>query len=403
MRVTPLLLNRERDARDLFAALNVSPQGIDILAPKSIFAAFKIDGLSAWAANIIKQELLSLGADAALDRAVLIKEIKTSIVIFGSVSQLNKLSLKLKNQPFGLKELADKLVIALDNYFNPAGQLLARGKRLGLAMPVVCGILNITPDSFSGDGILKVSSAQTIQMALTKAEEMLASGAKILDVGAQSSRPGAKPVSPREEAARILPAIKGLRKEFKNVLISVDTYRYETAQKAAECGVDIINDITALRHAPKIAQVIKKYKLGCVLMHMQGTPQTMQKKPVYSDVVGEVNTFFKERLAFCEKSGLSRRSLMLDPGIGFGKTLEHNLALLKNIAGFKVFGCPIMVGLSRKSFVGKALDLPVNERLYGTLGASVYAVNYGAQIFRTHDVKATVEALSMAARIKNYD
>ena len=403
MRITPLGLNSELAAQELFRTLGVSKEGIAILSPKSVYAAFRADGLSAWEANIIKQDLLSLGSDAALNREVLIKEMKTSIAIFGSIAQLERICIKLKDQPFGLKKFSTQLSTALKNCFNENPVFYARGKRLELGAPVICGIINVTGDSFSGDGILKKSSTQTVNAALAKAGSMIKNGAVMLDIGAESSRPGAKPLKAKDELARLTPVIKGLRKEFKNVLISVDTYKYETARDAADCGADIINDITALRYAPKIAGVIKRYKLGCILMHMQGTPSTMQVKPAYKCVITELHDFFVERLEFCEKNGIDKSSLMIDPGIGFGKTSGHNLEILKNIFQFKVFGCPIFLGLSRKSFVGKTLKLNINDRLAGALGAGVYAMLAGAKVFRTHDVKETREALTMAQRIKDYD
>ena len=403
MRVTPLGLNSTLAAQKLFQTLGVSKEGIAILGPKSVYTAFKVEGLSAWEANIIKQDLLSLGSDAALNRDVLVKNIKTSIAVFGSIRQLEQLCVKLEHQPFGLKEFSAQLSGALKNCFNEKPEFKARGKRLRLDSPVICGIINVTGDSFSGDGILKNSSTQTVNVALAQAANMVKNGAVMLDIGAESSRPGAKPLKVKEERARLMPVIKGLRKEFKNVLISVDTYKHETAQIAADCGADIINDITALRYAPKIAEVIKKYRLGLILMHMQGNPATMQVKPVYKCVTSELHDFFVERLKFCTKNGIDKSSLMIDPGIGFGKTYEHNLEILKNIFQFKIFGRPIFLGLSRKSFVGKTLKADINDRLAGALGASVYAMLQGAKVFRTHDVKETREALAMAARIKDYD
>jgi len=403
MRVTPLRFNSEFAAQKLFKTLGVSKEGIAILGSKSVYAAFKADGLSAWEANIIKQDMLSLGSDAALNREVLIKEMKTSIAIFGSIAQLERLCIKLKHQPFGLKEFSAQLSAALKNCFNEKPVFRARGKRLNFDVPAICGIINVTEDSFSGDGILKNFSAQTVDAAIAKAEKMIKDGAVILDVGAESSRPGAKPLKEKDELVRLTPVIKGLRKEFKNVLISVDTYKLATAQMAADCGADIINDITALCHAPKIAGVIKRYGLGCILMHMQGNPMTMQVRPEYKCIISELHDFFVERLAFCEKNGIDKSSLMIDPGIGFGKTSAHNLEILKNIFQFKVFGCPVFLGLSRKSFVCKTLKVDINDRLPGVLGASVYAMLNGAKVFRTHDVKETREALIMATRIKDHD
>lgn len=406
MRITPLKINSEEDSKKIISSLGVDSQGIPILSPKTVNLAFRIDGIRSWEANIIKQSLLSLGSDAAINRSALIKDIKSGILVFGSVSQLRKLCAKLKGQPFSLKELSQRLSLCIDNLSRGEFVFEANGKQLRLNKPVICGIINITCDSFSGDGLLsdgrfQISdfSKRIKKLALNQAEKMIKEGARMIDIGAESSRPFSKPINYKEEIKRLAPVLRLLRKEFKSIFISVDTYKYETAKVAASEGADIINDITALRHSPGIAALIKKHKLGCVIMHMQGSPSTMQLKPVYGDVFNELIDFFDERLAFCRRSGIKDSQIFIDPGIGFGKTPEHNLKIINGIYKLKIFGLPIFIGVSRKSYIGKITSADEKDRLAGTIASNIISYAGGAKIFRVHDVKENHRALSVAQQI----
>ncbi|MCP4652976.1 MAG: dihydropteroate synthase [Candidatus Omnitrophica bacterium] len=398
MQILPLVIHKEQTARQLLCSLGVSLGGVKILSPKAVFSAFKIEGISSPAANIVKQHLLSLGSDAALSREVLIKNVKTSIIIFGSIKQLRALCDKLKNQPFGLKEVSKELSMGLNNIYSEP-KLKIRGKVLSLKKPVICAIVNLTPDSFSGDGLLRGSPKKNKDAALRQAYQMVKAGAKIIDIGGESSRPFSKSISSSLEKKRVIPILKALRKEFKKVFISIDTYKYEVAKAAAGAGADIINDITSLRQSPKIASLIKQYRLGIVLMHMQGKPNTMQANPKYNDVVSEVSSFFQERLKFCYSKSIEKESIIVDPGIGFGKRLEDNLKLINRLDSFRILGRPIFVGLSRKSFIGKALSLEVCERLIPTVAANTVAVIRGANILRVHDVSQARQALDITSQI----
>jgi len=268
-------------------------------------------------------------------------------------------------------------------------QLQGLGKR-----PLVMGILNVTPDSFS-DGGMYIEKEKAIEHA----REMVAQGADIIDVGGESTRPGAHPVPLEEEVSRVMPVIEALSREL-DVPISVDTYKAAVAEMALERGAVMINDISGLRFSPHMIDVVARYKPWVVVMHMKGTPRDMQKAPSYEDVIGEIEGFFEERLGYLESHGISREKVILDPGIGFGKRLEDNLAILKNIDKFLHFGCPIMVGPSRKSFIGNVLNLPVEERLEGTLAAVSIAVFQGAQIVRVHDVQPARRAVDLAWAIR---
>ncbi|MBN3039965.1 MAG: dihydropteroate synthase [Candidatus Omnitrophica bacterium] len=401
--IMPFEVNNEVQARSLMESLGVSSQGIKIMAPKSIYSVFRIEGIKSWEANIIKQHLLSLGADAAIERSALVKDIETGVLVFGSRDQLKRLCQKLKNQPFKLKQVSEGLLSCLDNLDKKVYNLTCRDKSLFIRKPVICGIVNITEDSFSRDGLLNISNrsqSKLNQAVYAKASEMIKYGAQIIDIGGESSRPFSRPLPVKEEMRRVIPAVKFLRKKYKKTIISVDTYKYPIARAAADAGADMINDITALRHSPKIAQIIKSYNLGCVLMHMKGTPSTMQISPKYNDLMSELSDFFKQRLQYCRQQSIALEQICLDPGIGFGKKSEDNYAIINHLYKLKAFGLPIFIGISRKSFIGNLLKLEVNERLVPTIAATVISLTRGANILRVHDVKETAQAVKVAQAIK---
>jgi len=257
------------------------------------------------------------------------------------------------------------------------------------------GILNLTPDSFSADGLLTKNSG--IEGVARYARKLVSEGADIIDLGAESSRPGAKPVTLKEELRRLIPVVEKLSGAI-SVPISIDTYKPEVARIALSAGASIVNDISGLRDA-RMIEVIAKSGAGVVIMHRKGRPGNMQNNPRYRFVIEEVKAFLSDALNKAEKQGINRKRIIVDPGIGFGKTLEHNLEILRRLRDFKSLGCPLMVGTSRKSFIGKILDLPVNKRLAGTLASLVVAVVNGADILRVHDVKFAVEAIGVAEAI----
>jgi len=394
IRIYPLELKREK-IKEYMERIGVDKEGIKIMLPKADFKIFKIDDLNSYAANILKQEALALGAEVAIRREALVRKTKTDALIFATATQLKKLIEKLNKQPFGLKEVSSELKKFLRERKKV---LLLRGRVLNLSQPCICGIINLTFDSFSQDGILMQAQRERKkpeEIALRKTEEMIKKGAKIIDLGAESSRPFSKPISEKEELRRLLPPLKAIRKEFKDIFISVDTYKYKVAKEAVEEGVDIINDITALRKSPQIVSLIKKYNLGCILMHMKGTPQTMQINPIYKDVIKEICKFLVERVNFCLKEGVKREQLMIDPGIGFGKRVEDNLRIINHLEEFKFLNLPIFLGVSRKSFIGKVLNIDVDKRLVGTLATVVVAILKGADILRVHDVKEVNQAIKI--------
>ncbi|MFH1075134.1 MAG: dihydropteroate synthase [Candidatus Firestonebacteria bacterium] len=258
---------------------------------------------------------------------------------------------------------------------------------------LVMGILNVTPDSFS-DGGMFFNKEKAVARAVQMAEE----GADIIDIGGESTRPGAAKISEKEEIKRILPVIKKTVKKIK-IPVSVDTCKYGVAKAVLEEGASIINDISGLRFSPKIAELTAKTKAGLILMHIKGTPSDMQQDPKYKDVSEEIKSYLKESAETALKAGNKKENIIIDPGIGFGKTLEHNLIILKNLREFVKLGYPVMLGVSRKSFIGKILKTESNQRLEGSLAAAVLSVKEGVSIIRVHDVKETVRALKVAEAI----
>ncbi|VAX09165.1 Dihydropteroate synthase [hydrothermal vent metagenome] len=257
------------------------------------------------------------------------------------------------------------------------------------------GILNITPDSFSDGGDFFCLDA-----ALEQAHIMVEEGAAIIDVGGESTRPDAQPVSVEEELERVVPIIERITREL-SVLISIDTSKPAVMQGAVEAGAGLINDVMALQ-APDALEVAARLDVPVCLVHMQGEPRTMQHLPRYQDVVSEVKAFLAERIACCKAAGIALERLVVDPGFGFGKTLEHNLKLLKHLATLTGLGVPVMAGISRKSMIGALLDnAQADQRLHGGLAAAVLAVSQGVKIIRTHDVKPTVDALAVATAVNN--
>ncbi|WP_428309290.1 dihydropteroate synthase [Hydrocarboniphaga sp.] len=271
-------------------------------------------------------------------------------------------------------------------------QLRTRDRLLDLSEPLVMGILNLTPDSFSDGGRFAARDA-----ALRHAETMIGEGAAIIDVGGESTRPGATPVPVDEELARVVPLIESLRGS-SDVLISIDTLKPEVMDAACTAGADLINDVLALQ-APGALSVARRHRVAVCLMHMQGQPRTMQAAPHYDDVVAEVGAFLEQRLQACIAAGMPAECVALDPGFGFGKSLQHNLQLLADLPQIRAGGRPILAGLSRKSMFQKLLGLPVEQRLHASIAAATLAVWQGASIIRAHDVRATVEAVRVAAAV----
>lgn len=265
------------------------------------------------------------------------------------------------------------------------------GQRLSFERTLIMGVVNVTPDSFSDGGLY--FDAKT---AVAHAKQLVLDGADLIDVGGESTRPGSAPLSVKEELQRVLPVVTRLIQEL-SVPVSIDTYKPQVAEACLKAGAHLLNDITGLADQAMVALAVE-YDVPVVIMHMKGTPKTMQERPTYHDVIGEINTFFQERIAVARTGGV--KNIILDPGIGFGKTLEHNLLILKHLDAFMVHGWPILVGPSRKSFIGMITGLPAQERLEGSIAAVTVAVMNGAHIVRVHDVKECKRAIQIVDAIR---
>ena len=273
--------------------------------------------------------------------------------------------------------------------------LLNLGSRtLDLSKPKIMGVLNVTPDSFSDGG-----KYQSLDHALSACGKMIDEGASIIDVGGESTKPGSSPVEASIQIDRVIPVIQSIKKNFDTV-ISVDTGDPVVMREAIKGGAEIVNDVYALKN-PGTTDLISGENKAICLMHMKGLPPSMQENPVYDDLMNEIKSFLEERIHYCLRAGKNRESLIIDPGFGFGKTLKHNIVLLKNIEQLKYLQVPICVGISRKSFIGKITNKTINERLYGSLGATLIALQNGANIIRTHDVGPTKDIINIYNSLNN--
>ncbi|MCX5711480.1 MAG: dihydropteroate synthase [Candidatus Omnitrophica bacterium] len=382
--------------------IKVDPYGIGIMAPKAVSFAIRIDYISGIAANILKQEMLSIGADAAVSRDTLTGKDKfTACLLMATLSQYSRLYDKLKRQPFGLGQLGKEISETLLN-FQKNNFVLELGKnklRLGKACAIM-GVLNLTPDSFSGDGVLQRAEGRGQKEEIEDlARKMVSDGADIIDVGGESSRPGARAISAKEEIRRVVSAIKLISKKFK-VPVSIDTYKPEVAKAALDNGAVMINDITGLRDK-RMARLAAKYNAAVVIMHMKGVPKNMQKLAKYVSLTDEIISSLKDSVKRAQDAGINNDKIIIDPGIGFAKTFEHNLEILKNLSELKVLGFPMLVGTSRKAFIGKILNAAPQERIFGTVATCVEAYRNGANILRVHDVRQVRQALDVSERIRN--
>ena len=364
------------DKKVALKALDVESGGVGIMAKKMELLYFFIKDLKTPAANILKQDALSIGAELAVPSGVILCERPTyDCILIGTRKHMELLAKKELAQPFGLKTVAIELKKFLSTKDYPTQ---------------IMGVINANDDSFFSGSRFKDEDA------IIQINTMIERGASIIDIGAVSSRPGADEVSVEEELARIKPICDIIQSEklYEKAVFSVDTYTPDVAEYALNSGFTLINDITGASNE-EIIKLAVKHEVKLCIMHMKGTPKTMQKAPMYDDVMVEVSDFFEARIAKCESLGLRRENIILDVGIGFGKTLEHNLILIKNMAHFKVFGCEVLVGASRKSMIHKIIPATTEERLPGTLAIHLKAVENGASIIRCHDVAEHQQALAV--------
>ena len=370
----------------------VDPKGISIMMDKAESLVMRVDGVSAAAANIIKQQLLSIGGDAAVHRDVITGQPPSStLYIFTDKRNVPTLSKRLSHQPFGLAELGGKITDLLSTLEHPPLSIpLPDGGAIDLSNgPVVMGIINATPDSFSDGGEFLEP-----ERAIDRAFEMIEQGAGIIDIGGESSRPGSRELDADEEISRVAPIIEGLRGKT-DVPISIDTRKAPVAEAAIELGASIINDISGLAHDPRMAETAARSGTAVVVMHMQGTPETMQDDPYYEDAVSEIIQWLAARTDDLVSAGVSRDKIIIDPGIGFGKRLIDNLAIFREMGDFRGLGLPLMVGYSRKSFIGMLTGRDPADRLWGGFAALGMCLDGGAHIVRVHDVGETVDYIKV--------
>ncbi|MCL5734158.1 MAG: dihydropteroate synthase [Actinobacteria bacterium] len=388
-----LLIRDLAEAQRAMERGRVSTDGIRLMSHKALFRVVHVSGLDVRAANILKQEMLSRGGEVATSREVFALEPgQADCFVMGTLTQFERLLPKLRQQAFGLRPLAASIEAALHNYDTPL-PVTPAGLDLS-ASPLLMGVLNVTPDSFSDGG-----SYPDLESVVAVGLKMIEEGATFLDIGGESTRPGAEPVPLEEELRRVLPVVGALARQMPG-RVSVDTYKADAAAKALSAGAYMINDITALRMDAAMVDVVRDADCPVILMHMKGEPRSMQIEPHYVDVVEEIYGFFIERLNFAIDHGLREENLLIDPGIGFGKTAEHNLEILRNLREFRSLGRPVVVGTSRKRFLGAVTGIEdPAERDGATAATTAIAVREGAHILRVHRVGVNAEAARVARAV----
>lgn len=368
-----------------FNKIGVDLAGSAIMAPKAMHRLIKIYDLAPRQANIIKQEMLGLGADAATSRGTVDCSVeKTDVLLMGTEKQYMEVIKKLRMQPFRLADLAGQLEELINNLKGrPPRELICRDKKLTLGeRTLVMGILNVTPDSFSDGG-----RYNRIDTAIARARCMVDEGADIIDLGGESTRPGYTPVNGEEELDRVMPVLEVLVREL-NVPISVDTTKALVARRALEVGAHLINDQWALQADSDMAPVLAEYQVPVVLMHNR-------QNTAYRDLMGDLVQFFQESITIAEQACIARGNIIIDPGIGLGKTSEQNLEVLRRLRELDCLGLPVLLGTSRKAIIGKVLGLPLDQRVEGTAATVALGIASGTDIIRVHDVKEMVRVARM--------
>ena len=373
------------DILALIKETGASPVVYDLLVKKGLFCSLIIEDIDNRAAAIFKQEALSCGAELVINENISrFKRGNSKALLFATTRQLELLRDKLLQQPFGLKEAAAQIKEIIAAQSKKEKIFRHRSGALNFEKPAVMGIINLDPSSFSGDGL------ESPDEAARRAKDFQKQGAQIIDIGAESSRPGSSPLDAKTEMKRLIPSLKKIRAAV-SIPISIDTYKYETAKAALDEGADIINDISALtKGKEKLAKLIASQKAGVILMHSKGNPKNMQKNPHYKDCTGEVFKYLQERIRFAQTFSIEPHFISIYPGIGFGKTVEHNLELIRNTAVFSQLAF-VTVGLSRKSFIRKI----AGDDICAFVSANLIAAMRGANIIRVHDVKETVQVLKL--------
>jgi dihydropteroate synthase len=386
-----LKVRSSAEAERELAAIQVDPFNIRNMAPKMVHHLLLLEGMNAREGGLLKQEILSLGGDAALSGSTLEGDLTGTVILMGTEKQLRRLCARLTEDPFGHPSLAADIKRLLDIDTTPPNRWDIGKRTLDLgSRACVMGVLNVTPDSFSdGNGFF------TTEKAVARALEMEEEGADIIDIGGESTRPFAQPVDEADEIQRVMPVIEKLAGRLQ-IPISIDTYKSVVAEKALAMGAEIVNDISALSFDERMAEVVAAAGAGLVLMHTRAKPSIMQKETEYGSIISEIFAVLRQAVDKAESATVTRDRIVIDPGIGFGKNVSGNLEILSRLAEFKAIGCPILVGTSRKSFIGQILGRETGERLFGTAATMAIALANGASIFRVHDVKEMRDVLDMS-------
>jgi dihydropteroate synthase len=395
--IRSLHITSTREALQEMEKAGVDHAGMKLMEGKTFHLNLRVERITPRASNLLKQEMFSLGGDAAVDRGGLDCSTElTDAILMGTRNQFDRLALKLAEYP-GFQNLGHTLRETLRNlsktrYILRCGkQTFTLGKRT-----LLMGVLNVTPDSFS-DGGLFFEKGKAVDRGLQMVEE----GADMIDIGGESTRPASNPLSQKEELRRVIPVIESLAQKT-DAPISIDTYKSAVAREAIQAGASLINDISGLHFDPLLARVAAQEKVPLILMHIRGTPETMQKDVHYDSLFSEILQSLQQSIEEAESAGVDPDQIVIDPGIGFGKTAEHNLLILKRLSEFRTLGKPILVGTSRKSFIGKILNAEqVPDRLEGTLASVAISVLNGAHILRCHDVLESKKAIAVADAIRN--
>lgn len=384
-------INNAAEAIKEFIALGVDPAGIKIMAPKAVFRVLKISSLRPVAANILKQESLSYGAETATPYGSIIQAVKaTDVLLFGTIRQLLAIAKKLKAHQFGLPAVGAEIEKVLADRPLPILKIGKQAFNFG-RRTFIMGIVNVTPDSFSDGGRFRAPSA-----AIAQAKALFDAGADLIDIGGESTRSGSRTVPAKTEIARVVPVIEKLAGKMP---LSIDTRKAAVAAAALEAGADLVNDVSGFRFDRKMASTVAKYKVPVCVMHSSGTPRRMQANPKYDDLIGEIIASLEQSLEIGLNAGILPDKFVIDPGLGFGKTLDHNLEIVRRLKELKSLGRPILIGPSRKSLIGQVLELPPTERLLGTAAVTALAIRNGADIVRVHDVKEISQVVKMADSI----
>jgi dihydropteroate synthase len=403
-RLRVLCIENDEDLAAELASAGAAAPGIFRMLPKSRCYSLKMYDVHASVAHVLKESFLAAGGDAAISRETMIGASEcTDVILIGTRKSFSSAAKALLGEPIGGPRLAAEIESAIAVYESgpvlPELSSIADPKSRWMFSEManrtlVMGILNVTPDSFS-DGGAYLDHDAAIERAMTMVEE----GADIIDIGGESSRPGSEPVPVEEEINRVVPAIRELAKRTDRP-ISIDTYKSATAEAALDAGASIINDISGMLFDPDMKRLAAERGCPVVIMHIKGAPRDMQKDPTYEDLMGEIADYLRKRIGEAIEAGVDERVIIIDPGIGFGKTIEHNLTILRRLSEFKSLGHPILVGTSRKSTIGQALGgLPPEERIEGTAATVALTISSGANIVRVHDVKEMARVAKMTDAI----